>query len=372
MKAEDFFTLLKSNNSNFFCGVPDSLLKDFCAYLDDNCKNHIITANEGNAIALACGHYLATKEISVVYMQNSGLGNCINPLVSLSDEEVYNIPILMIIGWRGEPQEQDEPQHIKQGKITDKLLDTIGIDYSILPKDFETAKYIINKAYEYMRTTQKSYALIVRKNTFDKYSQKNQKQNNYEITREEAINTIVSKLSQKDIIISSTGQISRELYECRQNNNQSHKQDFLTVGSMGHTSSIALGVALEKKNKNVWCFDGDGAFLMHMGGAVVISSKKLKNFRHIIFNNESHDSVGAQPTVSKEINFEQLAKAIGYDYGFSVKTKQELSDIIPKLQNLNGTCLLEIKVKNGSRTDLGRPKEKPKENKKLFMEYLDD
>ena len=373
IKCEDLFNLLKQNNINCFCGVPDSLLKDFCAYITDNTdnKNHTITANEGNAIALAAGHYLATSNPALVYMQNSGLGNCVNPLLSLTDEEVYNIPLLMFIGLRGEIGKKDEPQHIKQGKVTDKLLDCMGIKYEIMPFEFNEAEKLLLKAFEYMKETNKPFAFIIRKGTFEKYSLKNKKDNNYTLKREEAIETVIKKLSEKDIIVSTTGHISREVYETRVRLNQSHKQDFLTVGSMGHASSIALGVALEKPDRNVYCFDGDGAFLMHQGALAVNASKELKNFKHIVFNNQAHDSVGSQPTVIYMEDIAKCAQFCGYKKTYSTKTKQELDSILDEFINNKDTSLLEIKVQCGAREDLGRPLEKPVENKEIFMQNLE-
>ena len=372
INVADLYNLLIQNNINCFCGVPDSLLKDFCAYVTDNTdnKHHTITANEGNAIGLAAGHYLATGNPALVYMQNSGIGNCVNPLLSLTDEEVYNIPLLMFIGWRGEPDKKDEPQHIKQGKVTDKLLETMGIKYSILPDNFEDAKSLINNAVQYMKDTSCPYAFIIRKGTFEKYSLKNKKVSNYELKREKAIETIIKNLKTTDIIVSTTGHISREVYETRERLGQNHKQDFLTVGSMGHSSSIALGIALEKPDRNVYCFDGDGALLMHQGALSVNATKELPNFKHIIFNNEAHDSVGSQPTAMYKENVSKVALDCGYEKSYSVETKEELIKILPEFIFDNCTSLLEIKVKCGARKDLGRPKEKPQENKKLFMENL--
>lgn len=374
MKVQDFYNLLKENNVNCFCGVPDSLLKDFCAYITDNTepKNHTITANEGNAIALAAGHYLATGNPAVVYMQNSGIGNCVNPLLSLTDEEVYNIPLLMLIGWRGEPNKKDEPQHIKQGKVTNDLLEVMGIKYQILPENFEDAKPLINNAFEYMQETKKPFAFIIKKNLFEKYSLINKKKNTSIFSREDAIETVIKHLDNKDIIVATTGHISREVYETRNRLEQSHKQDFLTVGSMGHSSSIALGIALEKPERNVFCFDGDGAFLMHQGAIIVNASKNLSNFKHIILNNEAHDSVGSQPTAIGIANVQGLALSANYKKAYSVSTKKELLNILPTFINNKCTSLLEIKVKCGAREDLGRPKEKPYENKILFMEHIND
>lgn len=372
INVADLYNLLTENNISCFCGVPDSLLKDFCAYLTDNTtdKEHTITANEGNAIGLAAGHYLATGNPALVYMQNSGIGNCVNPLLSLTDEEVYNIPLLMFIGWRGEPDKKDEPQHIKQGKVTDKLLDTIGIKYSIMPDNFEEAKSLINNAVQYLKDTNCPYAFIIRKGTFEKYSLINKKDNGYTLRREDAIETIIKELKMSDVIVSTTGHISREVYETRERLGQSHKQDFLTVGSMGHSSSIALGIALEKSDRNIYCFDGDGALLMHQGALSVNATKELQNFKHIVFNNEAHDSVGSQPTAMYKENVSKVALDCGYKKSYSVQTKEELIKILPEFISDNCTSLLEIKVKCGAREDLGRPKEKPQENKKIFMENL--
>ena len=370
MKVQDLYNILVENKVNCFCGVPDSLLKSFCAYLTDNAENHTITANEGNAIGLAAGHYLATGNPACVYMQNSGIGNCVNPLLSLTDEEVYNIPLLMLIGWRGEPDKKDEPQHIKQGKVTDKLLDVMGIKYEILPEDFEQAESVIQDAFGYMKETLKPFAFIIRKGTFDDYKLINKTLTPYELIREDAIETVIKNLNEKDVIVSTTGHISREVYETRERLGQSHKQDFLTVGSMGHSSSIALGIALEIPDRNIYCFDGDGAFIMHEGAIGVNASKKLKNFKHIVFNNEAHDSVGSQPTVADRINISKIALDSGYAKVYSVSTKKDLEEVLSTFIKDKCTSLLEVKVKCGARPDLGRPKEKPKENKKIFMENL--
>ncbi len=365
MDTNSFFEELKKNGLDFFCGVPDSLLKNFCACIKDKVsyEKNIIAANEGNAIAIAAGHYLATEKPAVVYMQNSGEGNAVNPLLSLTDKEVYDIPVLLIIGWRGEPDKKDEPQHIKQGKVTLSLLDVIGIKYEIL-EDISQ----VSKAVQYIKKTNNSFAFIVRKGLFDTYKPQTETKNKYISERETAINAVLEKLSDTDIVVSTTGMISRELYE----NRQTHEKDFLTVGSMGHASSIAFGVALEKTNRKVFCFDGDGALLMHMGAVGVIASRNLKNFRHILFNNEVHDSVGGQPTVADKMNFSEIVKASGYTSVYSVTTIEELEKVWSDFYNNEGTNFLEIKVKSGHREDLGRPKEKPAENKKVFTEYLRD
>ena len=369
-----FIDKLEENNINFFTGVPDSLLKNICAYIEDNKdENHnIIAANEGAAMGLATGHYLATGEIPVVYMQNSGEGNIINPLASLTDKEVYNIPILLIIGWRGRPGVHDEPQHIKQGKVTLPLLETMEIKYTILSKDENEFTNQLNDVIEYMAKTKESFAFVVEKDTFEDYKlQNNQQYENLEMSREEAIQIVANSLDENTVIVSTTGMISRELFEYRANSNQTHEKDFLTVGSMGHASQIALGIALEKSNHKIYCFDGDGAAIMHMGSMAIIGSKHPENYIHIIFNNGAHDSVGGQPTVGLQINIPEIAKALNYKKVFSIKDRMSLKEVLNKINDEKGPIMLEIQVKKGNRKDLGRPTTTPIQNKESLMKFLE-
>lgn len=369
-----FIDKLEENNINFFTGVPDSLLKNICAYIEDNKdENHnIIAANEGAAMGLATGHYLATGEIPVVYMQNSGEGNIINPLASLTDKEVYNIPILLIIGWRGRPGVHDEPQHIKQGKVTLPLLETMGIKYTILSKDENEFTNQLNDVIGYMAKTKESFAFVVEKDTFEDYKlQNNQQYENLEMSREEAIQIVADSLDENAVIVSTTGMISRELFEYRANSNQTHEKDFLTVGSMGHASQIALGIALEKSNHKIYCFDGDGATIMHMGSMAIIGSKHPENYIHIIFNNGAHDSVGGQPTVGLQINIPEIAKALNYKKVFSIKDRMSLKEVLNKINDEKGPIMLEIQVKKGNRKNLGRPTTTPIQNKESLMKFLE-
>ena len=375
IRPEFFIEKLKENGIDCFAGVPDSLLKNICAYITDHsdARHNIITANEGAALGLAAGHYLATGKPACVYMQNSGEGNIINPLASLTDKEVYNIPVLLLIGWRGRPGVHDEPQHVKQGKITTGLLDVMGINYDILSKDEDEAGRQIEKAARALHNND-VYALVIEKETFQEYKLQNVEVNDLTLSREEAIQTAASALGPKDIIVSTTGMISRELFEARTAWGQGHERDFLTVGSMGHASQIALGIAMEKTDRNVWCFDGDGATIMHMGSLAIVASKKPANYIHVIFNNGAHDSVGGQPTVGLKIDLPAVAKAVGYAAAFSVSTKEELNSQLSMLnsQLKAGPVLLEIKVKKGNRKDLGRPTTTPRENKQALMQFLKD
>ncbi len=370
IRPQLFYDTLISYGINFYSGVPDSLLKNLCAYITDyaDSTHNIIAANEGGAMGLASGHYLATGQIPVVYMQNSGLGNIINPLASLTDPDVYNIPILLVIGWRGKPGIHDEPQHIKQGKVTIGLLNVMGIEYTILSKEEGKAESQIRKAVAYMQSTKQCYALIIEKDTFAAYTLQNVEKNNLVMSREEAIQTVATAIGTKDIIVSTTGMISRELFEFRTFKNEGHERDFLTVGSMGHASQIALGIALAKQDRVVWCFDGDGASIMHMGSMAIVANIASKNYIHVVFNNGAHDSVGGQPTIGLRIDLPAVAKAVGYKSVYSISTKKELQ---ARLSNLGESPIfLEVKVKKGNRKDLGRPTTTPIQNKEALMEFL--
>ena len=370
IRPQFFYDTLASYGLDFYAGVPDSLLKNLCAYITDHAdaSHNIIAANEGGAIGLAAGHYLATSQIPVVYMQNSGEGNIINPLASLTDPDVYNIPVLLVIGWRGKPGVHDEPQHVKQGKVTTGLLNVMGIDYTVLSKDEDKAAAQIQKAINYMQATKQCYALVIEKDTFDAYTLQMVEKNDLTLSREDAIQIVASALGKKDVIVSTTGMISRELFEYRTAKNEGHERDFLTVGSMGHASQIALGIALEKQDRRVWCFDGDGATIMHMGSMAIVAQKAPRNYIHVVFNNGAHDSVGGQPTVGLNIDLPAIAKAVGYKSVFSVSTKEELEKSLSHLGE--APVFLEIKVKKGNRKDLGRPTTTPIQNKEALMQFL--
>ncbi|MBO7585389.1 MAG: phosphonopyruvate decarboxylase, partial [Bacteroidales bacterium] len=329
-------------------------------------------ANEGGAMGLAAGHYLATGRIAAVYLQNSGEGNIINPLASLTDPDVYGIPVLLIIGWRGQPGVHDEPQHTKQGKVTTDLLDVMGVEYAVLAKDEAKALEQVREAAARMRATSRSYALVVEKDTFEGYVQSSQTEApQFPMSREEAVRTVAAAAGETDVIVSTTGMISRELFEYRAAEGQSHRQDFLTVGSMGHASQIALGIALEKPERRVWCFDGDGAAIMHMGSLAIVASKAPANFIHIVFNNGAHDSVGGQPTVGLKIDLPAVARAVGYKSASSVADRSGLEAVLAEAAKQQGPAFIEIKVRKGNRKDLGRPTTTPAQNKAAFMDFLE-
>lgn len=369
-----FINSLRDKGVNFFAGVPDSLLKNICAYITDNVSadRNLITANEGAAVAVAAGHYLATREIPMVYMQNSGIGNAVNPLLSLADEKVYSIPMILLIGWRGEPGIHDEPQHVKQGEVTLPLLETMGIPYAVLPGEDIPADTAIGWAVTNSRNESRPYALVVKKGTFGKYSLQNKVTNPYSLPREEAMKCVVDHLPENAAVVSTTGKLSRELFEYREALHEGHEHDFLTVGSMGHASSIALGIALSRPDRPIFCFDGDGAFIMHMGALTNIGALAPANYTHILFNNGAHESVGGQPTLGFGIDTLAIAKACGYTNAISVQTAEEISSALQEAVTHSGPTFIEIKVRINSRDNLGRPTTTPDENKEAFMKNLNE
>ena len=374
IECDFFYNELNKSKVDFFAGVPDSLLKNFCAYVTDYAPEgqHVIAANEGNAVGLAIGHYLATGHPALVYMQNSGQGNAVNPIASLADPDVYGIPMILLVGWRGEPSVKDEPQHVKQGKITLDLFETLGIPSTVLPDSKSAVSECVERAVVRSLEEKCPVALVVKKGFFGEYSLQTGTKSESTLSRERAIKLIVEALPSDSVVVSTTGKPSRELYEIREQQNRGHQSDFLTVGGMGHTSQIAAGIALKKPDRTVCCLDGDGAALMHMGGLGIIASLRLKNYKHIILNNGAHDSVGGQPTVGFELDFCAIASGCGYSSAFMARDEAELERLLPEFISSGGPALLEIRVALGSRDDLGRPKTSPVQNKEIFMEFLSD
>ena len=370
MKVEKLVEII---GADFYTGVPDSQLKALCNYLmntygiDQN--HHIIAANEGNCTALAAGYHLATGKVPVVYMQNSGEGNIINPVASLLNDKVYAIPMIFIVGWRGEPGIHDEPQHIYQGEVTVKLLEDMDITTFIIGKD--TTDDEIKAAMDGFRAVLaqgKQVAFVIRKGAIS-YDEKIEYKNDNTMVREEIIRHIVA-VSGEDPIVSTTGKASRELFEIREANGQSHKYDFLTVGSMGHSSSIALGIAINKPDRKIWCIDGDGAVLMHMGSMAVLGANKPINMVHIVINNSAHETVGGMPTVAGQIDIVGVAKACGYPYAVCVNSFEKLDAELKAAKSSDELSLIEVKCSIGARDDLGRPTTTAIENKKSFMDYI--
>lgn len=370
MDVKEFVRVL---GADFYTGIPDSQIKALCNYLINeygiNEKHHIIAANEGNCTALAAGYHLATNKVPVVYMQNSGEGNIINPVASLLNDKVYAIPVIFVIGWRGEPGKHDEPQHIYQGEVTCKLLDDMDIKNFVVNKNttVDELEKVMND-YKKILKSGKDVAFVIKKGALI-YNEEIEYKNDNSITREEIINHIVN-VTNEDPIISTTGKASRELFEIRTKRNQSNKYDFLTVGSMGHSSSICLGVAINKKNQKIWCIDGDGAAIMHMGSMAVIGSISPKNMVHIVINNGAHETVGGMPTVASKIDMVGIAKACGYSYAVSVDNFDDLDNELLNAKFRNELSFIEVLSAIGARDNLGRPTTTAIENKENFMKYL--
>ena len=370
MRVERFFDIL---GADFYSGVPDSQLKALCDFLMDRYgvdpKHHIIAANEGNSCGIAAGYHLATGRVPVVYMQNSGEGNVINPLASLLSDKVYGIPVIFVVGWRGEPGVHDEPQHVYQGEVTLKLLDDMKVDHFVVDKSTSEAELAAKMSeFSGVLAAGRDVALVIKKGALTDSPSVDYKNLN-ELRREDIIDEI-TKVSGGDPLVCTTGKAGRELFEIRENAGEGHGKDFLTVGSMGHCSSIALGIAINKPDNKVWCIDGDGAFLMHMGAAAVIGASKPANFIHVLINNSSHETVGGMPTVCGSIDAVAVAKACGYPFAVSVDTMDGLREELLKAKAREGLSFIEVKCALGARSDLGRPTTTPSENKEAFMDHL--
>ena len=370
MQARQFIDIL---GADFYTGVPDSQLKALCSCLlrryGVDPKHHVIAANEGNCAALAAGYHLATGKVPVVYMQNSGEGNIVNPVASLLHDDVYGIPMIFVIGWRGEPGVKDEPQHVYQGRITCQLLKDLGIDYTIVSP--ETTVEEAEQAMEGFRAQLaqgRDVAFVIRKEALTD-SGKVENRNRRTLIREDVIRTIAA-CSERDPIVSTTGKASRELFEIREQRGEGHENDFLTVGSMGHASSIALGIASQKEQTTVWCIDGDGAALMHMGALAVIGACRPDNLVHIVIDNEAHETVGGMPTVSPAIQLAGIARDCGYAYTAEIDTMEALVSELKAARARKQLTFLQVHCALGSRKDLGRPTTTPKQNKAAFMKRL--
>ena len=373
LNSSEFLQTLKDAGVEYFTGVPDSLLKEICACITDNLptERHVIASNEGASVGLAIGHHLATNELSLVYMQNSGLGNAVNPLLSLASPDIYGVPMLLMIGWRGEPGHKDEPQHMHQGRVMIEMLEAMDIPHDILSTDHDQACSQTASLVQSARDLNAPVALIVRKGSFEKYERKTDAiASHYKMAREEAIIVATACLPDNTVVIGTTGMPSRELFEFRAASSMGHHRDFLTVGGMGHASSIAMALAKARPDRKVVCFDGDGALLMHMGNLAIAGQSAASNFVHVVFNNGMHESVGGQPTVAFDIDIPAVATACGYVKTEQVVTTDALETAMNAAINMSGPVLIEARVQGGSRSDLGRPTTTPAQNKHALMAFL--
>jgi phosphonopyruvate decarboxylase len=369
---------LRSLGIDLFTGVPDSLLKHFCAYVMDELprENHILAANEGNAVAIAMGHFLRTRRPALVYLQNSGFGNTVNPLVSLADPDVYGIPMVLLVGWRGQPGVPDEPQHRKQGRVMTVLLDALEIPWSVLPKDPQEAARTLEEAVDDATAGSRPRVVLVERDTFAPHEGDGARhgptgRGRHDIvSREEALVALVDAVGDEAIFVSTTGMLSRELFEYRERRGGSGDRDFLTVGGMGHCSSIALGIATRERDREVWCLDGDGALLMHLGSLGVIADHAPPTFFHVVFNNGVHDSVGGQPTSVHVVDVPRVAEALGYTRAQRERDPSAVASAVDRMRAAGGPTLLELEVLPGNRPDIGRPTRTPAEGRDAFMAAL--
>ncbi len=376
MDAQHLLSACAAAGIDFFTGVPDSQLKGLCdtlyATYGVGGKQHIVAANEGNAIGLCAGHFLATGRPALCYMQNSGLGNAVNPLASLMDAQVYALPCLLVVGWRGEPGVHDEPQHVKQGQVTLGQLELLDVPYMVLDKtmsdaDFDAAFADIRSHLDAGRTA----AIVVKKGALTcsltpKYG------NSRQLSREDAAAQILRAADDRDVFVSTTGKLSRELFELREAAGQGHERDFLTVGSMGHASMIALGIALEQPTRRVWCLDGDGAALMHLGAMAVLGQRKPANLLHVMINNAAHETVGGMPVCEGALDVSAVAKAVGYEHVFRAEDVPSLDAALDTAKQCRGLTLVEVMCAVGARADLGRPTTTPQQNRDALMKFLQE
>ena len=371
IEAKDFVRWLDEEGVNFFAGVPDSLLKEFGTYVHQELppERHLIAANEGNAVAVAMGYHLRTGSTPLVYLQNSGIGNTVNPLLSLVDPDVYAIPMVLLVGWRGQPGVKDEPQHVKQGRVMTTMLDGMDINWTVVPTDAVEARQLVVEAIQDARERLAPHVLLVEKGTFASVSTLSKSVVDFP-TREEVVVEVATAIGTGVPIVSTTGMLSRELFEYRAQNGLDGSFDFLTVGGMGHASSIALGIGLAAPDDEVWCLDGDGALLMHMGSLGVAGDHAPRKYFHVVFNNEVHDSVGGQPTSITAVDIPALASSCGYVWTGRCETVSEVRSLIESMRAAGGPSLLEVRVRPGSRSDLGRPTRTPRESRAAFMTAL--
>lgn len=372
INTKDFLNFANKIGITFFTGVPDSLLKEFSLALEKKftIKNHIIAANEGGAIGLAVGYNLATSKIPMVYLQNSGLGNIVNPVTSIADKNIFSIPMILMIGWRGEPGFKDEPQHLKQGEVTLKFLEELGIDYLILDKNINEACKQLEKLYSISSKLQKPVAVVVKKDSFSSLSTNEKESSSNFPSRLNVLESILKSLKKDDIIVSTTGKTSREIFQIKSNDKFIQNPCFYTIGGMGHCSQIALGISMQKTSKNIYCLDGDGSFIMHMGSNALTANYGSPNFYHIVLNNESHDSVGGQPTIANKLRFKLISEGLGYKNYKFLKSLDEVEEFFNNPNLETGPNFIEIKIRKGSSPSLGRPTDTPLQQKIDFINQI--
>ncbi len=355
IKVVSLINILKKNNCNFFTGVPDSILKELSSSLKNkNKKNHIIATNEGSAVSLGIGYYLAKNKVPCIYMQNSGLSNALNPLISIAHQKVYSIPLVLIIGWRGSPKIKDEPQHNVKGRITKQILKLLNINFTVLRTKEDLIKF--DEQIKAAKKNKSVVACLIENGILEKNKIKISKKDFYNLNKEFFLRVLLKNLPNKSKIIASTGYNSRELMHLRERYNFKNCKDFYMVGGMGHTSSVALGYSLSSKNKTI-CIDGDGSLLMHLGSIKMAGYFANKNFKYILLNNNTHDSVGGQSTHADNVDFKKLSQSLGIKNFYLIKNKININKKIKNFINNKNASFLEVKVTGSKIKNLPRPKD---------------
>ncbi len=377
--AAHFVDQLAALGVRFVAGVPDTILCELAGRLGapDSPLRHLVACNEGAAVAAAIGHHLASGAVAAVYLQNSGLGHAANPLASLAAPEVCSIPLLLLVGWRGEladdgTQLADEPQHRLQGRLTPAQLDLLGIAHETLgPADSDPAA-ALRRLLRLALRRQRPVALLLRRGTFAPAPAGSVgpplAAGAPQMSREQAIEACLRALPAGAATVATTGMASRELFDLRRRRGEPHDLDFLVVGAMGHASHVALGLCCADPGRPVLCLDGDGAALMHLGA--LASCAGARGLLHVVLNNGAHESVGCQPTSAPALRLAALARACGYARVATVRSAASLEAAVRDFLEGGQSGFIEAVCRVGHRADLGRPALAPREAARQFMRAL--
>jgi phosphonopyruvate decarboxylase len=373
LSPEKLVRWLAENGVTFATGIPDSVLGGLCWELmkETSGINHVIACNEAAAVATAIGWHIGTNSIPLVYLQNSGLGSAVNPLASLAAGEVFHVPVLLLIGWRGKPGRLDEPQHRLMGSATVPILNCLGIPVDELPPDEEIAHDAITKIFGEIRVTGESRALVVEMGTIGPSESIPWSRYHAGLwTGAEALRHLCRRMPKDDLCVSTVGLVSRLLAAYRSGHRQEPANDLLAVGGLGLVSQLALGLALATPTRRIWCFDGDGSLLMHLGALTSVGASKPKNFVHVLFNNGIHESVGGLPSANQDTAFLQISRACGYKWDASAANAADLDILDHWLQDRDGPYFLELRVSRNVDLEVGRPRTSPRANKDMVMKCM--
>jgi phosphonopyruvate decarboxylase len=363
--------VLVSCGVRFATGVPDSLLAPLCDQVDDRRSiQHIIAASEGSALALGGGHYLATGQRPLIYMQNSGLPNAINPYLSMCHPSAYAIPSIWVIGWRGEPGVPDEPQHRAIGAATEGLLALLNVPVFMLRSGDADE---LDRLEAWMQDREQgTVAVLVSARAVDADRRAPRRLEARPLKRREVLEHLVTGLDEEDTIFAGIGHVGRELLAVRGGAPTEFAGDLLCVGGMGHASQFALGFALARPERRVWCLDGDGAFTMHMGACSWLTRHPEQRFIHVLFDNGVHASVGGQPVCGQAVDFGRIAGALGYQHIERVSTLPAAQAALDQARARRAPTFLWCMVDERSASGLPRPRLELAARRELFWSLHGD